>query len=814
MSARVVHPSDLTASFERFFKERSENKKELYGKITSLGYITFAGGLIIVYTGTMLNFMYALISLGALFCSCGICIFSTIPTDEMNLDEIFEKRIFFRRLVSFFVGSMVLTVAAAMSVFPPYIAFLLIFGAIWMYAEPYYRLPSTDNLPSVSGDGESENTRSYWRQLVNAPFTSRLVVLGNVLFVPTWAFFLFHAAPVTLVDNSLISGWMGYDETFRDYAASNKDIALGYAFQGVIYLIANVISVIISHRIYTSHNDLQGFRMKAFYSVLYCWLDAVGVAQLLFGIYESLDIQLIREETIEAKNVGLWLYLIGVALLSPSVVVLVFGSRKCFRLMARYFEHSQQQLAADGAEMALLVSSCEVIDTNSNTRWVRRLRQSTSKSTDSRSKKMPIDDNVSDHPYSLHAASAKTSLQLDFWMLGTIVKNDEEDIVLKLSKSQDDALFWASYKGNNLETRQQELPAGGSSFETWKKQNFICGCICSSDTCGKDCECKHCEEKCTKCGTPDCKCKSKCPCSVEYSENRTQVSFDAAKQEVTLTLQTPKIPKKTSKELQEWVNDNMRAYEYDGKKFEEELFKQSPREVQGSEVTEMFKKSAYLKDLKGYSKVDYFISHAWDDDAMQKYKIVKEIGDNMVKRNMVTMTSRKPTFWFDKVCIDHSAEAEAMSLAVLPINLSKCRKVLILLGEKYLMRLWCIWELFSIFVFANKELAMERVEIKCLGEEDATWEQNIKTLENFDISTAHCFDPNEEFKLRTIIEGIGIDTLQMILRDIAAALRANRKKRVFADSIKWSNWYCRNNSNAAVNNAGAEMRSVAPPNAT
>jgi hypothetical protein len=69
------------------------------------------------------------------------------------------------------------------------------------------------------------------------------------------------------------------------------------------------------------------------------------------------------------------------------------------------------------------------------------------------------------------------------------------------------------------------------------------------------------------------------------------------------------------------------------------------------------------------------------------------------------------------------------------------------MGPTYLKRLWCIWEIFTLFCFCNDELAAERIEILPLIDTNELIEQ----LETFNIDEAHCFDPNEEYKLRYLM---------------------------------------------------------------
>ena len=81
-----------------------------------------------------------------------------------------------------------------------------------------------------------------------------------------------------------------------------------------------------------------------------------------------------------------------------------------------------------------------------------------------------------------------------------------------------------------------------------------------------------------------------------------------------------------------------------------------------------------------------------------------------------------------------------------------CRFMLILCGDTYTSRLWCVWELFTLFAFASLETAVHRLTIYPLANE------NVGIMENlllFDVKNAHCYDPNEEKKLRSVIEANG-----------------------------------------------------------
>ena len=84
-------------------------------------------------------------------------------------------------------------------------------------------------------------------------------------------------------------------------------------------------------------------------------------------------------------------------------------------------------------------------------------------------------------------------------------------------------------------------------------------------------------------------------------------------------------------------------------------------------------------------------------------------------------------------------------------------------------RIWCLWELFCIFSFCNKELALERVEVEILEQESSS--KIFEELANFDLDQAHCFSPIDEYKLRNIIYDISETRFQEFVRAMADILR-------------------------------------------
>ena len=106
--------------------------------------------------------------------------------------------------------------------------------------------------------------------------------------------------------------------------------------------------------------------------------------------------------------------------------------------------------------------------------------------------------------------------------------------------------------------------------------------------------------------------------------------------------------------------------------------------------------------------IDYFMSHSWHDDAKAKWDALRRCAEQFKVRH-----GRYPTFWLDKVCIDQENIADG--LRALPVNVMACDKMLVLCGDTYAHRLWCIWEIFTLLAFTDvKALAVGTSGERCM----------------------------------------------------------------------------------------------------
>lgn len=135
--------------------------------------------------------------------------------------------------------------------------------------------------------------------------------------------------------------------------------------------------------------------------------------------------------------------------------------------------------------------------------------------------------------------------------------------------------------------------------------------------------------------------------------------------------------------------------------------------------------------------VDVFLSHSWHDDAELKWAKLQEWRKVFKAKNF-----REPRMWIDKFCIDQ-ADVER-DLCCLPVFLAGCHHVLVLLGETYLTRLWCVAE---IFVFSQMGRSAADIELRTLigrGNLEAV-------LASFDVQRASCTFESDQAWLRNVI---------------------------------------------------------------
>ena len=214
-----------------------------------------------------------------------------------------------------------------------------------------------------------------------------------------------------------------------------------------------------------------------------------------------------------------------------------------------------------------------------------------------------------------------------------------------------------------------------------------------------------------------------------------------------------------------------------------------------------------LGESCGLGGIDYFISHSWSDCPRQKYAQLCAVSLEFWRKH-----KRQPSFWLDKCCIDQS-EIER-DLRCLPVFVQSCAELLILCGDSYATRLWCVWELYIHFAMAGAKAQGRTKIVNCCTIAGATSSGDAvasassmdeasdlpgsiedvrqegspaSALSQFDVKNAHCFSAADEAKLRRVIESESAESFNHAIRAVASliveaeeagSLRKSRMSRV------------------------------------
>jgi len=159
------------------------------------------------------------------------------------------------------------------------------------------------------------------------------------------------------------------------------------------------------------------------------------------------------------------------------------------------------------------------------------------------------------------------------------------------------------------------------------------------------------------------------------------------------------------------------------------------------------------------SHVDAFVSHSWHDCKDLKWTALQKWRDTFKQKN----NGREPNLWIDKYNIDQTQIDS--SLACLPVYLAGCRRLLILCGNTYLKRLWCLIE---IFVFVQMGGKMDNLEVVFLEEQlrssSSTHISLADQIESFDPRDAQCFSDYDNDRLHAVFGAAGYGQVEELVK--------------------------------------------------
>ena len=135
-----------------------------------------------------------------------------------------------------------------------------------------------------------------------------------------------------------------------------------------------------------------------------------------------------------------------------------------------------------------------------------------------------------------------------------------------------------------------------------------------------------------------------------------------------------------------------------------------------------------------------------------------------------------PVLWLDKACIDNTNIEESLHACPSTLGyLMSCDTMLVLAGDTYLTRLWCVWELYVLYAVtdAAPDVILRDLQPSAGSAADATLNKLRADLGEFRVGVnTTCYDPNEEAKLLAAIQAApgGEAGFNRVVRELASFL--------------------------------------------
>ena len=440
-----------------------------------------------------------------------------------------------------------------------------------------------------------------------------------------------------------------------------------------------------------------------------------------------------------------------------------------FRTAARRFE--SRHVLKDGAKLAALVAKAPSIDYATKSRWIARPYGAPAHVACNRSACAAHNDASTDAG-KLHFKSSYLKnghVNRNYWMISHIVEktgggfsnvlcaptDPPRILFLRVVRDEDEDTTWSAYfSGDKVVFTAAATDASASTFF----KSRVARASDSASTKSSD-NFDHWRER----NFP-----------IEHKTTAELAALDASKYGAyivdaneggtneSVVVGVTGLSSLTSKSGDEMLliaeKAHVRAFQFPRTTFDADLLERSPRDIKGQEEkAAMFAKSTQ-KELAP-SVLDFFLSHSWDEEGVDR-RVKIDALERFFKRE-----GGDRTLWLDKVCIDTTDDtAKNNAITGLPITVGACKKVLVLLSPTYLQRIWCVFELQAVFAFCVKELAVDRVIIVDAG---GGGELLKRAALAWTIDHAHCFDPNEELRLRRLAAVLGVERFNESIRNLA-----------------------------------------------
>ena len=760
--------STTTARVANFISERDTERDRVYDAVLAhAGYIIVAGlipvALIFVLAGAGVvdsEMFYYMFSVGYVIAECGIMYMTMLPPGSFDFDNAMDNRPLARRAMT--IGIILLNSAVAFASFPHVV---MMAGALAFFVKLVWderavgcckartdhgaRVRTFHHRPAPFARGVDRHRarrHSGWRprlsDMVSVFFLGITTFqdggLKSIIFVGPChgAAAAAAGAPMsTSINNTSVGNTTTNLTLCTEAHRASASTRMPDAQQAVFWYISGAIRFGVSTIILLTHLTQRcryhrgrgGWNATlALYNILYLFFILEGAWYLFWGAW--------RTHVLNAPD-GPAVLLVGALSVVPYVAALVYGRQKLFQIMAQRFEQKRRGL--DSALIAELMNDT-VIECGVEW-WVHHGNNLVDKYPD------PVD----------HRAN---------WTRARIVEVQRTKYAINLNVEQERLIF-----GNGSEDTS---PGGGDSvgtgsmvgvrkLSTGRSSGSGAGARSLRSVMGGIRRMKTLAHTTSNKVAP-----AHVLATAEGTRSRASSgnTNSPAARHPNKWLPLPEWVFSTGPQnamgLLNQAHDQLRAL--DGRYLTHGLMQSNA--VHDDDDTKAA--VAAIRKLRVNEKhIDYFLSHSWHDDATAKFAVIAEVKEAFKASN----GGRECTFWLDKVCIDQTNIAEG--LKILCINVTACNKLLVVCGRTYFQRLWCMLELFMLFAFADEENAVSRIELVPIEADGVTRESILESMANFKLNDAHCFDPNEEIKLRTVMAAVGEEKFVGRIRSLAGKIR-------------------------------------------
>lgn len=348
----------LRIAFHEFLDERKNIKYSIYLKVSILGLatalisslifmtvaITPAGSALILSSHSQGGNVILIIQAVTTFVRVvGICIFSAVPTSELDVLEIFVRRQFYR--VCFSVG---IAIGASMASFAfVYISVInfpnepsIIGLSALFYSLPIVLLGFSFLLSCKQGTSYAHLQRNVKLSLLYLPYKNLISTIFEQYVFPELA-----KTDISFSDHD-VAYFVG---TIASYTVGSFVVLLYQAIIDNHFFINQMFGrQLIPPQ---DESSVGGKGLQSLYMLIYRIMLSYCFAYFCAGIQFSIQ---------SNSELALFWIFLGIADILPILVAFFIGHERCFTLIARYFEYDVKRQKQDGCMMVALVKSFQV----------------------------------------------------------------------------------------------------------------------------------------------------------------------------------------------------------------------------------------------------------------------------------------------------------------------------------------------------------------------------------------------------------------------------------------------------------------------